>query len=386
MRKKMMIRMIALIVVSLALVGALRAEDGVHADEIVLGQSCALHGPAKALGRAMNAGLSAYFAKVNARGGLQGRQVRLIERDDGYEPRQAIRNTRSLIEEEKVFLLIGEVGTPTSKAVVPIAEACKVPFFAPFTGAEFLRKPLKKYVINVRGSYYNEMEKITQYLVNHLGKRRIACFYQNDGYGQAGLKGLEMALQKRFIQLSATATYERNTVAVKSGLLKIRKANPEAVVLVGAYKPCAEFIKLAKKIGMKDTVFCNISFVGTEALRNELGDRGEGCIISQVVHFPWNDRVPLINEYMEDMKTFQPDARIGFVSLEGYMAAKLFCLAVESVEGPLTRESFLEAIEKTGSFDLGEVLLTFGPDDHQGMNEVFLTAIENGQIVPINYP
>ena len=358
------------------------AENGVTDKEIHLGQSCALSGPAEALGTGMRAGLNAYFAQLNASGGINGRTVKITSLDDGYEPDQAIANTRRLIEQEQVFLLIGEVGTPTSKAVVPMTEKAGVPFFGPFTGAGFLRDPAKK-IINVRGSYDQEMERLAQYLVDEMGFSKIACFYQNDGYGQVGLAGITSALKKRNMELVATGTYERNTTAVKSGLLQVRKAKPEAVVMVGAYKPCAEFIKLAKKAGMKDTVYCNISFVGTKALKEALGKDGEGCIISQVVNFPWNAELPLVKEYQEAMKKYQPDQEFDFVSLEGYMVGKLFGMIASQVNGELTRDKFMAVAETKGSFDLGGVTLKYGPGDHQGMDQIFLTSIVNGEIRPL---
>jgi branched-chain amino acid transport system substrate-binding protein len=376
-------RLILFLIVSVLICGNALAEDGVSSSKIVLGQSCALTGPANELGTGMQAGLNAYFAKVNAEGGINGRMIKLISKDDGYEPERAIKNTETLLEHDKVFSLIGEVGTPTSMATVPICEKAGVPFFGPFTGAEFLRHPFKKWVVNVRGSYYQEMEKLANYLVDQKGLKRIACFYQDDGYGQAGLSGLQLALQKRHMKLVGTGTYERNTVAVKSGLLNIREARPQAVVMVGAYKPCAEFIKLAKRIGMKDTLYCNISFVGSEALRDELGSDGEGCIISQVVNFPWDQSVPLVKEYNAVMRRYQPSAKIGFVSLEGYMVAKLFCMVAKSVKGDLTREKFITALDSTGVFDLGGVILKYGKNDHQGMDKVFLTVIKGGKIIPL---
>ncbi len=359
------------------------AQDGITKNEIILGQSCALSGPAQALGIGMKAGLDAYFSKINEAGGVRGRTIKLISLDDGYEPYRAITNTRRLIEKDKVFMLIGEVGTPTSKAVVPMAEKAEVPFFGPFTGAEFLRNPFRKYVINIRGSYYQEMEALAHYVIDHLGKTKIACFYQNDDYGQAGLNGLTIALAKRSIELVSQGAYERNTVAIKSGLLMIKKSSPEVVIMVGAYKPCAEFIKLAKKVSMKDVLFCNISFVGTEALRKELDSAGEGSIVSQVVTFPWDTTVPLVKEYISAMKKYQPNEKIGFVSLEGYMAAKLFSMAIKSITGKITRENFISAIQSQSIFDLGGVKLIFGKDDHQGMDEVFLTVIKEGKIVPL---
>jgi ABC-type branched-subunit amino acid transport system substrate-binding protein len=224
------------------------------------------------------------------------------------------------------------------------------------------------------------MEKLAQYLVNEKRLKRIACFYQNDGYGQAGLQGLKNALKRRSLELTGTGNYERNSIAVKGALLSIRDAEPEAVVMVGAYKPCAEFIRTAQRVGMSDLLFCNISFVGSEALRNELGEKGEGCIISQVVSYPWDQDVPLVKRYTEAMKRYQPEAKIGFVSLEGYMVGRLFCLVAGSVEGPLTRQAFLRTISQKKSFDLGGIELVYGPRDHQGMDKVFLTVISGGKI------
>lgn len=363
-----------------------KAEDGVTRDEILLGQSCALSGPAQALGAGMRAGLLACFSEINEdKGGVHGRKIRLISLDDGYEPIKAIKNTRRLLDKEKVFLLIGEVGTPTSKAAVPIAIQAKSPFFGAFTGAEFLRNPYQRYLINLRSSYYQEMEALIKYLADHKGLKKIACFYQNDGYGQAGLEGIRIALKKRSMELVAKGTYVRNTVAVKKGLLKIRKADPEAVVMVGAYKPCAAFIKLAKskKVGMEDAIFCNISFVGTEALRNELGPDGEGCIISQVVQSPWNNEFPIVREYAKALKKHQPQAKTSFVSLEGYMVGKLFCLAAEATGENLTREALIDSFSRIRDFDLGGVKLHYGPEDNQGMDEIFLTIIKDQEIQPL---
>lgn len=373
---------ISLSFLSLSLVCQAQAAPGVSEGEILLGQSCALEGPAKSLGAGMKAGLDVAFAEINAAGGVKGKQIKLISKDDGYEPDKAIKNVRELIEDEKVFLLIGEVGTPTSKAVVPVTEKAGVPFFGPFTGAGFLRDPSKK-IINVRGSYDQETERLAEYLVETKKLTKIACFYQNDGYGRVGLSGITKALAKRNMKLVATGTYERNTTAVKSGLLDIRKAKPEAVVMIGAYKPCSEFIKLAKKVGMKKTTFCNISFVGTEALRLALGKAGEGTIISQVVNFPWDESIGMVKDYQLAMKKYGKSEAIGFVSLEGYMVGRLFGMIASKVEGTLTRESFMKTVETVKTFDLGGVVLEYGPNDHQGMDKIFLTIIKDGKVIPL---
>lgn len=354
---------------------------GVSDTQILLGQSCALKGPARGLGKGMNLGLQVFFDQQNAKGGIHGRKVKLLKYNDGYEPKKAKMTTRLLVEKKKVFALIGEVGTPTSKAVFPYIQKHKVPFIGPFTGAEFLRSPYKPLVVNVRGSYYQEMETLAQYLVEGKGLKRIACFYQNDGYGKAGLSGIRLALKKRGMSLCGEGTYKRNTIAVSRGLKDIASTGAQAVVMVGAYKPCAQFIKQAKKTdALKDAVFCNISFVGTKNLLKELGPASEGCIISQVVPFPWDTSLPLVAEYQAAMKKAGKEEAIGFISLEGYMVAKLVGMNLQKLGREWTREDFLSNFAKVGKFDLGGVTLQFGPKDNQGMDQVFLTRFEGGEI------
>ncbi len=367
--------LICLFIVTTAWSDATIAATANQSSAIVLGQSCALSGPTRNHGLEMRAGLLAAFAYINERGGVKGRDIHLISLDDGYEPDKAVRNTFRLITEDEVFLLIGEVGTPTSKAVIPIVEEYRIPFFAPFTGAELLRKPFRRYIINVRASYYQEMETLAAYLVDHHRLQRIACFYQNDSYGLTGLDGIELALARRGMQLVSKGSYERNTLAVMGGIRDIYQADPQAVVMVGAYPACAEFIKLSKIKLKKDLPFCNISFVGTESLEKALGAYGQNVIVSQVVPHPLNNDIALIREYRESMMIYQHDAPISFISLEGYIAGKLFAQIATAVPGELTREKFITTMQEVGSFDLGGIVLQFGPDDHQGMDSVFLTTI-----------
>ena len=359
------------------------AVDGVTDSEILVGQTAVFEGSAKALGIGMNAGLQAAFNDINAAGGINGRTVRIVTRDDGYEPDKSIVNTRALIEEDKALLLIGGVGTPTAKVIVPICEEEKVPFVGAFTGAGLLRDPFKRYVVNVRGSYNQEMERLAAYLVDEKGLKKVACFYQNDAYGQAGLSGIEKALASRGMELAATGHYERNTTAVKGGLVDIRKAKPEAVIMVGAYTACSEFIKLAKKLKMDDVVYCNISFVGTRALQAELGDAGEGSVISQVVPHP-DGALPLLDDYRASLKRHYPDMLPDWVSLEGYLVGRFFADAAAKAGRDLTRETFIDTVDKTSTFKIGGLSLGFGPDDHQGLDQVFLTEIKGGEVISID--
>jgi ABC-type branched-subunit amino acid transport system substrate-binding protein len=358
-----------------------RAESGIAADKIILGQEAALEGPAAALGQGMREGLLAAFAEANKAGGVKGHRIELISRDDGYDPNSAITAAKKLINEDKVFALVGSVGTPTSQAVQPIATEAGVPFIGAFTGAEFLRAPYKPGVVNVRASYFQETETMVEHLTKDLGLTRIAIFYQDDAFGQAGLAGVKRALDQRKLALVAEGTYERNTTAVKRGLLAIRDGRPEAVIMVGAYKPCAEFIKVARQIRL-DAVFVNISFVGSDALAKELGHDGAGVVVTQVVPFPRDPSVAVVARYQAALKL---DAQPGFVSLEGYMVGRLVVMALERIDGEITRAALLNAIAKTGIFDLGGVKLVYGPDNNRGSSQVFLTIIEaDGTFKPVD--
>jgi branched-chain amino acid transport system substrate-binding protein len=362
--------------VSLALgIGSAQAENGVTPDSIVFGQAAVLQGPASALGLGMKEGLNAAFDEANRKGGVHGRKIKLISVDDGYEPSKAIAATRKLIEDDKVFALIGPVGTPTAVAAQPIAAAANVPFIGAFTGASFLRNPKLDNVINVRASYDAETEAWVKHLTEDLKITKIAIFYQDDAFGRAGLSGFEKAMKKRGLPIVAEGTYERNTTAVKTALLALRRAAPEAVVMVGAYQPSAEFIKLARKIEF-NPVFVNISFVGASALAKALGDQGAGVIVSQVVPFPWDASTKVIADYQAAIKARDPKAEPEFVSLEGYLVGRLAVAALERAGPEPTRAALLKAIKAGGAFDIGGLQMAYGPDDNEGLDKVFMTVIQ----------
>src|SRR6187402_976896 len=201
--------------------------QGVTDSQVVLGQSVALTGAAQQLGLDMQMGATLYFNAVNARGGVSGRKIVLKTLDDGYEPPRAAANTKQLINDERVFALFGYVGTPTSAAVLPIFTEARVPYVGAFTGAELLRQPFNRYIFNVRASYFDETEAIVQHLTA-MSMDRIAVFYQNDAYGQAGLAGVERALKKRNLEVAAKGTVERNTVDVAKAVNEIKSKNPQA--------------------------------------------------------------------------------------------------------------------------------------------------------------
>lgn len=367
----------------LAIPSLVAAEQGVTSNSVTFAQVAAFEGPASALGIGMRLGINAAFEEANAAGGVHGRMLKLDTMDDGYEPDRSASLVKGIVEGNDHIGLIGAVGTPTSSATQPIATEANVPFIGPFTGAGFLRDASHGNIFNVRATYAAETEAWIKHLVDEQGMESIALLYQDDGFGRVGLKGVTAALEKRGMTLAAEGTYTRNTIAVKKALLSIRKAKPDAVVMVGAYKPVAEFIKLARKMKM-DATFVNISFVGSDALSTELGDAGQGVIISQVVPFPWDMSIPLVAQYSEALKAADADAKPGFVSLEGYMVGRLAIDGLQAAGAELTRENFLAAMNGLTNVDLGGVTMTYGDGDNQGMDDVFLTRINaDGSFSPI---
>ena len=348
---------------------------GVTSKTILLGQSAAFTGPAAQLGIQMNIGTKAYFDYINARGGIFGRRIELKTRDDRYEATLCVENTKKFIEEDKVFALISYVGTPTTVAAMPVFTEAKVPLVGPFTGAEAFRTPVNRYIFNIRASYYDETEKIVEQLVS-TGNRKIAVFYQDDAYGQAGLKGVQIAMDKRNLKIAALGKVERNTVKVEDAVKTINAAEPDGVVMISAYTSIAEFVRQMKRAG-STTQFHNVSFVGSKALADALKDEGYGVAISQVVPFPWSPSVPIVKEYQEIMvKSGNTD--FNFSSLEGYIVGKVMAEGLRRTGKDLTREKLVAALEGMNNVDMGEFVVGFSSSNHSGSKYVDLTMIGRG--------
>ncbi|MGA8392610.1 MAG: ABC transporter substrate-binding protein [Burkholderiaceae bacterium] len=339
-------------------------------DRIVLGQSAAFTGPAAQLGVQFHAGAKLYFDQLNAQGGVGGRRIEIRQLDDGYEPDRCAANTKKLIDEE-VFALFGYIGTPTSVVALPLATKARMPFFAPFTGAMALRDPFSKTTFHVRASYNDETALIVKQLTN-LGLKKIAVFYQNDAYGKAGLDGVTLALAAQNLKPVALATVERNSVDVGAAVTAITAAGPDAVVQISAYKSCAAFIRAARKAGYGGTYY-NVSFVGTQALADELGKDGAGVVVSQVVPSPYNAARPIAREFVDAAKkagNVQPN----FSSMEGYLAAKVFAEGLRRGGKP-NRESLISGLESINDQSFGGFAVTFSPTNHVASKFVELSML-----------
>ena len=341
---------------------------------IVLGQSAAFSGPSAQLGIQFNQGAKLFFDQLNAAGGVGKRMVEIRTLDDGYEPDRCAENTRKLIADD-VFALFGYVGTPTSLAAVPLFNQAKVPFFAPFTGAESLRQPFNRLVFHVRASYYDETALIVRQLVN-LGVKKIAVFHQNDAYGKAGLDGVNKALAEHKLPLAGAATVERNSVDVAAAVEKLVAAKPDAVVQIAAYGASAAFVRAARKAGFGGT-FYNVSFVGTQALADELGKDGAGVVVSQVVPSPYQPSRQITREFLDAIKKAGDKVQPNYSSMEGFLAARIFTegLRQAAASGKISRDSFISGMEGLGSQVISGFPVSFGPNDHTASTFVEMSML-----------
>jgi ABC-type branched-subunit amino acid transport system substrate-binding protein len=358
----------------------------------VLGMSTVLSGPVAHLGINMRNGVLAAIKENNQHGGIQGRSLCLIALEDGYEPERTVANMHKLIEQDNVLAIIGNVGTPTAIAAVPIANRNHVPFFGAVTGAGILRRiPPDRYVVNFRASYAEETAAMVQALITHgrLKPNEIAFFTQRDAYGDSGFVGGIAALKKNGLMDETQIThgrYERNSLAIENGLADILLADPEpkAVIMVGTYAPSAKFIRLARRYGLK-SLFLNVSFVGAAPLAQALGDEEDGVIMTQVVpHL--ESSLPIVQDFHRALHRFDPSIAPTFGYLEGYITTRIFIHAMKRLEVEITRDSITEAFENLGQFDLGFAApLELSKSEHQASHQIWPTILREGEILPFDW-
>lgn len=351
---------------------ALPALGSAQTRPLLLGQSCALSGPAAQLGLQLNRGARLVFDAFNAEGGLGGQPVELRALDDGYEPERCRANTAQFIK-DGAFSLFGYVGTPTTLAALPAINAERIPLVGPFTGAEALRQPFSRQLFHVRASYYDETALIVRQLTS-LGLKKIAVFRQNDSYGQAGLDGVVRALKAQQLEPVAVGAVERNSVDVAAAVRAIVPQRPDAVVQIGAYKGCAAFIRAARKAGYGGT-FYNVSFVGTQALADELGADGLGVVVSQVMPFPFSTSSRIAREFLAAVSQAGGDAQANYSSIEGYIAARVMVEGLQRAGRGASREALVAALESLQRYDLGGFAVGFNARSHAGSRFVELSML-----------
>jgi ABC-type branched-subunit amino acid transport system substrate-binding protein len=340
--------LIIVFTIMLGILPFVNLESNYDEKEIRLGMSGPFSGNLQSIGNEFLLGANMYFKYINEQGGIYGRTIRIINKDDKYEPRIAMENVEDLIHKYRVFALFGIIGTPISKVALPIATENRIPYIAPFSGADFLRtNPRNPIVINARTSYDKEIQKLIDYFVDVKKKTKIAVFYQNDSYGRLGLKSVKSILEEKKLELVAEGSYKRNTLSVGHALYEIKSKNPEVIILISATKPAAEFIKRARVDSQsKDFMFGTISFMGSQMLVKALKYKGENIIFSQVVPSPWDGKSEQVKFYRELMDKMNPDTHYSYVSLEGYFGARLTVELFKRVGKDFTKEDYIQQMKK----------------------------------------
>lgn len=385
--------------------------NGVSDSQIVLGTSAAFTGPSRGLGIELYRGAMAYFADVNSRGGVHGREITLHLYDDGYQPDPAVNNTTKLMREDKVFALFGYVGTPTVTRVLPLLKKFqqeKFVLFFPFTGAQPQRQlPYGPFAFNLRASYRQETAGLVDNFVK-VGREKIGVFYQADAYGRSGWAGCREALAKHNLKMVGEATYTRGTkytANLKAQVDWFQRDKPDAIICIGAYAACAAFLRDAIDGGLQVPI-ANLSFVGSENLLKLITDStdephtySQFLVNSQVVP-SYNDLslegVQLYEKFMTENAPNVPDQFASgeeepyktfdrsFVSLEGFLNAKLMTEILTRIGPEPTREGIEEAVFSIQNLDLGiGETVSFNEDRRQGLDRVYYTVVEDGSFVPL---
>ena len=382
-----------------------KASDG----RIVVGTSAAFAGPSKGLGIELYRGAMAYIDQVNGSGGVNGKKIEVKAYDDGYDPTPAIEKTIKLVEEDDVFLLTGYVGTPTVTRVLPLLKRYSdrnVSLFFPFTGAQPQREtPYDEFVFNLRASYRQETEGLVDNFVA-LGRKKIAVFYQADAYGRSVWDGVKRALAKHGLKIAGEATYLRGTpysASLKSQVDVLRKVEPDAMISIGSYAACASFIRDARDAGW-DIPVANVSIVGSESLLELLLTSGKAkgkdytsnLINSQVVPSYEDASLPAVRDYRELMDRYNPmppadlmredyqPLKHSFVSFEGYLNARVLVEVLKGVTDTSDRANARKSAESIRNLDIGlDAPVGFGPQKHQGLDQVYYTTVNDGRFVPI---
>lgn len=340
--------LIVIFTIIISILPFVNLESSYDEKEIRLGMSGPFSGNLQSLGNEFLLGANTYFKFINELGGVYGRSIRVISKDDKYEPRIARENIQDFIEKQRVFALFGIIGTPISKVALPLAREHSIPYIAPFSGADFLRTtPRDPIILNARTSYHKELEKLIEYFVTIKKKTKFAVFYQNDSYGRSGLSSVKEILKIKNIDLHVEASYKRNTLSVGHALYEIRSKKPEVILLISATQPATEFIKRARlDFECKDFLYGTISFLGAQMLVKSLNFEAQNITFSQVVPSPWDSSTDEVKLYRELMQKLNPQAEYSYISLEGYFAARMTVELFKRVGENFTKEDYIHEMKK----------------------------------------
>ena len=357
-----------------------RAQTGVTSESILFGQSACFTGPNRNLGLYYRAGILAAFEERNRAGGINGRSLRLLSLDDGYEPEQAAANAERFAAENDVFAVIGGVGTPTAKRIAPVLRTANIPFVGPFTGADFLRNFSRfPNVINLRAGYLDEVVTMVDYIVNDLGKNRFGVIYQDDAFGRSVLRNCQAALEAHGLPILAKTAHSRNTHAVHAGLFMISKADLDAILIVGSYAANSEIINLSHSLG-HDYIVANLSFVLSQELKKLVENRSEKILVTEVIPDPNSNVSQVARRFRNALRPEHGQVEtvaplVNEVAFEGYILGRFVIDVLNRMGGVLTREQFMSTALSPEKVTIDDWSLEFAPGTNSGSKYIRLTNL-----------
>jgi len=347
------------------------AENGVTDTAIRVGQSAVFSGVAQDFGNDYRAGIKLYFDRVNKGGGVHGRKIELLSYDDAYEPQRTAANTAKLIDEDRVFALMGFVATGNLVAAMPLADKAGVPMFAPLVGTTSFRTKLNRNLFHVRAGYDLELRKIISHL-STIGIHNIAVVYQDSAFGKSNLETCEQlaaAHKVKVVQALPMAIAAADAKAIGESLAK---AQPGAVVMIMAGRMSEVFIRDYRAAGPGAPLYTlSVGITDAVGSAQRLNGKLEGLVTASIVPPPQSVRVPVVADYRRDRAEFGEKVD-SYTALEGYIAARVFVEGLKRAGRHLTRESFVAGLESLGETRIGDFPVAYGPKNHNGSTFVDL--------------
>ncbi len=347
------------------------AETGVKDTVIAVGQSAVFSGPVAATGSNYRRGIELYFEQVNKAGGVNGRKLQLTALDDAYDPKRTVENTRLLIEENKVFALIGYVATANLIAAMPVAEEARVPMFAPLVGTTSIRLKHNRYLFHVRASYQAELARITQQLAV-VGTDKLAVVYQDSVFGKSNLETLLQLAKAEKLQVLKTIPMAITAASATDIAAQLKQAAPNAIIMIMAGTMSEVLIRDVRASGLGTPLYTiSVGLADAKASATRLNGALRGVITASIVPSPTLERYGIVKEYRKALGA-STGSGDNYTVLEGYIVARTFVEGLRRAGRSLTRENFIAALESVGSLDLGDFRVEYAPRNHNGSNFVEL--------------
>ena len=371
--KPAILRLWAAFIPLLSAFGANATDPGVAPGSILIGQTGVFSGPVAEPALQYRAGAQLYFDAVNAKGGINGRKIKLLSYDDKFDPKLAAENVRKLLIEDKVFTLFGLIGTGATAASMPLVSEHRMPVVGSLSGSDGLRDPKLKLLFHTRASYSDETGKMVEQL-NSTGVKSIAVVYQDDPFGKAGLKSAQGAFERQGVKPAIEAPIDMNKLdAIGPTVAKVAHTQPGAIIMVTAGKASTAFIREYLKTGQRPQFF-GVSVLSAKALLADLGADAHGIVIAQVVPSPMRTSYGISKEFLAAAR--KADSKdVTYNSLEGFLTAKVFVEALRRAGKDLSRDKLVAALESLNNFDLGGFIIDYSGGKRAGSSFVDLSII-----------